>query len=273
VVGISLNKNYFFSDQENSASILESAFALRGSKYVQAGCLFPMVRNAERQALIGLLLVQKNDLILDLQSAAGYLADGIKEIWGHRVGTICVEPSSTLRAGISKKLHLVLSDPLEKLSIPTDFVTKVGCLAGTHHAPSPESLFDEAFRVLKPGGIFAVADVRTGSPVDEWLNGFVDSQLLEGHKGVFQHPGNFGEMLLNSGFGRVFERTQTVPWDFENVDQSVEFCQTMFGLIHTPKKIIKEKILTILPFENLPCGRFRINWELIYASGVKEWQM
>ena len=75
---------------------------------MQAGVRFPMVRKVERKILVDLLSIQENDLIVDLQAAAGYLANGIREIWGNRVGTICVEPSSTLRAVISKKLHLVL---------------------------------------------------------------------------------------------------------------------------------------------------------------------
>jgi SAM-dependent methyltransferase len=266
------SSSFDFTGQKspNSATALESAFRVRGAKYAAAGLRFPHIRKYERKKLIDLLSVRKGDLIVDLQAAAGYLSDGIKDIWGDEVGTICVEPSALLRSSIDSQKHLVLPDPLETLSLPDCFVTKVGCLAGTHHAPKPALLFCEALRVLRRGGIFAVADVRLGSPIDEWLNVFVDSQLPEGHSGTFFEFGTFSALLAASGFVDINESVEVVTWDFESLYEGVVYCKTLFGLCNSSNESIEMAILSILPHEFLSSGQFRINWELIYAVGSKK---
>jgi SAM-dependent methyltransferase len=234
--------------QINSAMLLERTFSSRGEKYAAAGVTYPFVRQLERKTLLDLLDICEGDLVVDLQAAAGFLANGIKDVWGNRVGTICVEPTTVLRAKLDTRRHLVLSDPLEDLSIPNCFVTKVGCLAGTHHAPKPELLFLEASRILKTGGVFAVAEAKRDSPIDQWLNGFLDRELPEGHQGIFPDEGAFSLHLSNSGFTDIQESLNIVPWDFVSLTQAVDFCKTLFGL----KQTNEERI------------------ELIYAKGVKK---
>ena len=58
-------------------------------------------------------------------------------------------------------------------------------LAGLHRVADCPAVFAAVRGMLKPGGRACFADVTAGSPVDAFLNGFVNRHISMGHHGEF----------------------------------------------------------------------------------------
>src|SRR5699024_9848877 len=69
--------------------------------------------------------------------------------------------------------------------LPSAHFDVIDSLTGVHHETHRAGLYKEWFRLLKPGGRVLIAYSALGSPVDHFLNGFVDQWNSEGHQGYF----------------------------------------------------------------------------------------
>ena len=77
----------------------------------------------------------------------------------------------------------------DRLLFRTGSVDGVLLAYGTHHIPSGDRLtvVDEAFRVLRPGGVFVMHDFESGGAMDTWFGDVVDRYSDTGHR--FEHFG------------------------------------------------------------------------------------
>jgi SAM-dependent methyltransferase len=156
---------------------------------------------------------------------------------------------------------------IPRFALPDESVDRVTNLSGLHHTVERPRFFAEAFRVLKPGGILGVADVREGTNVARWLNEFVAQHNPNGHDGHFFREGAMAEYCSLAGFADLSERIVQYTWDFDSDERMIWFCRTLFGLA-ADDATIRAGIDDILGCQRSH-GLVRMNWELIRATGRK----
>ena len=61
----------------------------------------------------------------------------------------------------------------DNIPFPDDSFDIVTCSQSFHHYPYPEKAMQEAFRVLKPGGLYILSDTGVGG-----LGGWIDNHIL-----------------------------------------------------------------------------------------------
>lgn len=243
-------------------------FEQRGRMYNEATALVPAAREAERQELIGRLDLAAGQRVLDVPAGGGYLADGIRELWGEAVPLVCVEPSEVFAADLSpdyQQVHCTMTD----LALPGAHVDRAGSLAGIHHLTHDEKLqaFREVRRVLRPGGLFALADVLEGSAVGRFLNGPVDEYCLTGHHGMFLPMGWTSGALAEAGFEQAEETVEHYDWVFPSYDHMVRYCWNLFGLTEATLEEVADALEAELRVSVLP-DEVRLGWSLVYATGT-----
>ena len=229
--------------------------------------MYPNARDAELDALLNQVPLFAGCTVVDVQAAGGYLADGVKNRLKGNVELICIEPEKALNQRLDPD-YLVVEDSVEDWpSIKSESVDIVLGLAGLHHSNNQQATVNEAFRVLKPGGYFAVCDVIDDSAIAHWLNSYVHQHNPNGHIGDFLSPDEITNMMGNSGFHNIHESIENVPWVLADEHHAAIFFKGLFGLkpaISEIKKAIPD-YLKLSPRQN----HIEVAWQLIYAAAQK----
>jgi len=229
---------------------------------------YPNARNAERDELIKLAPLFPGCRVIDIQSAGGFLSDGIYDALQGNVELVCIEPVKALNQRLNLR-YQVIEDPIEKWSsVSSDSADIAVGLAGLHHSQDQQATINESFRTLKPGGYFAVCDVIDHSAIANWLNDYVHKNNTSGHIGNFLSRGEVSAMMKNSGFTNIQESIKSVPWVLPNKDHTAIFFKGLFGL-KTEVDDIKKAISTYLILTETKDKVINIEWNLIYAIGQK----
>jgi SAM-dependent methyltransferase len=228
---------------------------------------YPHARDKELEALLNQVPLLPGSTVVDIQAAGGYLADGIQEKLQGNVELICIEPVKALNQRLNPKYVIVEDNVEDWPSIAPESVDVVLGLAGLHHSNNQQATVNEAFRVLKPGGYFAVCDVIDDSAVANWLNNYVHQHNPNGHIGDFLSPGEASKLMRNSGFHQIHETINSVPWVLPDENHLATFFKGLFGL--TPA--ISEVKKAIPGYLNLlhRDHQVEVEWQLIYAAAQK----
>jgi SAM-dependent methyltransferase len=253
--------------ESNPSPAYEEIFNARGHLYNEAGSRCPGAREAERDALLGLLDLAAGQIVCDLPAGGGYLADGIRARWGRDIRVICVEPATRFAAAIHPDFS-VRHDPLTALSLDANSVDRVGSLAGLHHIADRQPVYREWFRVTKPGGRIAVGDVEVGTGTAGFLNEFVHAFTPGGHDGLFVRPGEWIRELGAAGFVDVREELLEVPWCYPDPETMVSFCRTLFAVENATADQVRTAIEHYLTWQPDSRG-VQMRWWLRYASARK----
>ena len=242
-------------------------FDARGDSYNEAARIHAGAREIERQILIELLRVERGHTICDAPAGGGYLADGLRPLLDDPAQILCVEPSARFADAIDPRYRKYLS-PLDDLPIGEAEMDRVGSLAGLHHLGEKRSFFQEAYRALKRGGLFAVGDVLDGTPVARFLNGPVDRFTVTGHRGRFLKTGECARLFRESGFVDVREERRTFYWTFDSEEQMVQYCRCLFGLTKADPGQVAAALASHFEIER-SAESVRLPWSLVFGVGVK----
>lgn len=245
-----------------------STFDARGDLYNDAALIAPRARLIERQILIDLLRVEPDHVVVDAPAGGGYLAEGIRNLVREPSQIACVEPSRKFAEAIDTAFTKYIS-PLDDMPLASGTIDRVGSLAGLHHLTDKARFFQEACRVLKPGGLIVVGDVVEKTPVAGFLNGPVDLYTTTGHRGVFLRESECASLLAAAGFVVISEEHRCCHWEFESVEQLVRYCRTLFGMVKATEHQVRDAIAEFFPLE-LTAGSVKLPWSLVYGVGVKE---
>lgn len=239
-------------------------FNARGHSYNEATNFSPNARFIERELLIDRLRANATSVVLDAPAGGGYLADGIplaKRMY-------CMEPSYVFGKPLQSSRHHLLNGSLERMPVKNNCIDRVGSLAGLHHLPSKQVFFDEAYRVLRPKGIVAVADVQVKTPAALFLNDTVNRLTETGHKGIFFEQNEMTQNLEAAGFSHCEEELLKCPWLFDKKEHMVKFCTLLFGLINASPAAVLSEIENNLNVSEQG-GKIQLDWSLVYAVGQK----
>lgn len=241
-------------------------FNARGDQYNQAMAACPDARHAERDRLLQLLRPQPGDCVIDAPAGGGYLAEAIAAC-GAQV--LCVEPAARFAEPLVGRFRTVIC-PLHDLTLRDAVADRLGSLAGLHHLAEPQvaRFFAEAFRVLRPGGRIAVADVKAATAPAAFLNGPVDVFTETGHRGRFFHEGDFAAHLASAGFVDVRESYERFTWTCPDHLTLVHFCRDLFGMTRaTPEQVDDALAQHLQPFTDDRGAH--LPWSLLYAVARK----
>jgi ubiquinone/menaquinone biosynthesis C-methylase UbiE len=247
-----------------------ATWEVRGKAYHEANARFPHVRNTERDLMIMGLALQPGLTLLDVAAGGGYHIEKVEALYGDAIEILAVEPSDTFARHLPSYAKRLTRSSITAFELSDASVDRTANLSGLHHTPDNHLFFAECYRVLRPGGRCGAADVRRGSAVDTWLNGFVHENNSDGHEGIFFVDGELTEKMVASGFKSVVEERKQYTWDFDSVDQMCLFIRILFGLDRADPQKIERGVRDILGYTKNPSGEVRMNWELIYAFGVRE---
>ncbi len=204
------------------------AFALRGDRYERSMARSPDVRREEFAAMLGQLRPAAGECIVDVPSGGAYL----RPLLPLDVRYVAVDESPHFHSACHRRLlpgDSALLAPSQKIPLPAHACDAVCSIAGLHHQSDREPVYADWFRVLRPGGRVVLADVAEGTPVAEFLNGFVDRYNSLGHDGLFITARD-SEALAAAGFRDIVVTDINYQWLFRDLGHVAEFCVDLFGL-------------------------------------------
>jgi cyclopropane fatty-acyl-phospholipid synthase-like methyltransferase len=240
-------------------------FNQRGQLYHQAMLDYPDARRAEFTHALDLLDLQPGQVLCDVPSGGCYISRFIDL----PVKLISVETSEEFirHAAPTEDNVTLICEDVTQIPLTTATVDRIVSLAGLHHVAHQADFYREAYRLLKPQGILAVADVRAGSGVDGFLNGFVNQYNSMGHRGEFLGPHTVDE-LQTAGFEVVDARPRQYTWTFQSPAAMVRCCQLLFGIDRADADTTLAGIRRHLGY-TMVGDRCCMNWELYFFKAIK----
>jgi ubiquinone/menaquinone biosynthesis C-methylase UbiE len=169
-----------------------------------------------------------------------YKATGCR-CWG-------IDTSDEMIAGARGKFSEVIFQPgsAEKLDFPDatfDFIFSVDVI---HHLGKHRCYFQEAYRTLKPGGVFCTVTesdglLRTRVPLTSYFPETLESELKR-----YPRISRLKALMRAVGFGEMSERVVTFPYEIDNL------------------KIFEEKAFSALHL--ISEGAFKVGIENMHAD-------
>jgi len=236
----------------------EQIFLKRADAYQKAMGLFPNARDLEFQLAVTAANIKPGQIVCDAPAGGGYLRGYLPDNIG---GYLAVEaaPDFTMHCPLGETDRIVES-PLHEIALDDNSVDVCINLAGSHHLEDKTRFYSEAARILKPGGKLVLADVESGTRVDQFLNGYVDKYNSMGHKGVFLNQETAG-MVASCGFEIHSDELVGFPWCFKNKSDMGMFCKLLFGIDLVGKDVVMEAVDDDLGFMHGP-GQVNMAWGL-----------
>ena len=253
----------------------EDSFDRRAANYTpqrvgpfnKANRSYPNARNTERQLILDRLALEPDLHIVDIAAGGGYLSDGISDALDGNVRMTCIENSRSFAETIDPKYSVVISS-LGNIDLPDASVDRIACLAGLHHQEDKAAFFREAFRILKPKGIIAVADALEDSPTAKFLNGPVDRFTDLGHDGMFLRHNQLSSLMEQAGLSAISEQYEEYLWQFPDKPSMIAFSKLLFRMEKASLDQVEQAIDEYLGSISVSSG-IGMPWSLIFASATK----
>jgi SAM-dependent methyltransferase len=214
---------------------------------------------------IDLADLKDGEVVCDVPSGGCYLGRFIQK----NVRLVSVETSiEFVRLGHDARMHQrVLCQDIGCLPLRSQSIDKMISLAGLHHLKDKYPFYEEAYRVLRRGGVLSVADVRKDSGPAKFLNIFVHEYNSMGHQGIFIDDGTQQE-LEQAGFRVEFAKPIPFFWKFGSIESMANFYKLLFGLNKASPEQVLNGLRTYLGYQGQN-GTNCVHWELNYFKAVK----
>jgi len=210
----------------DSPRTYQAIFDARAARYHAAMTGWPKARDEEFEAVVPWLDLRAGQTLADLPCGGGYLS-------GHLppgVSVVGVDPSASFAAlGQAHAPHPVTHAPLAPSTLAPGSVDAVVSVAGLHHAPNLDEIFEAFASIVRPGGRVVVADVERDTGPAMFLNGFVDAHNPQGHQGDFFHAG-IAEQLRAAGLEVEHDAVAEYLWRYPDEAGMAAFLRDLFGL-------------------------------------------
>lgn len=124
--------------------------------------------------IAALIRNESYDSLLDVGCGTGFLIDML--VKQHPAEYVGLDLSTEMIRMAEKKQIPgagFINGTADNIPFPEDSFDIVTCSQSFHHYPYPEKAMQEAFRVLKPGGLYILSDTGVGG-----LGGWIDNHIL-----------------------------------------------------------------------------------------------
>ena len=229
----------------------QKIFEKRANEYHYAMQKYPDARSCEFESLIDSTNFSNIKKVLDIPSGGGYL----KKYLPKNIELISADFSEGFT---NQEIQLVNPTQFPYCDNSFDLVLS---LSGLHHLNDVPKFVYECLRVLKENGSFIFSDVKKDTPVDFFLNKFVNKYNSLGHNGMFFTENSFNEFPL---LQQRIVRTQynQYPFVFKDKSEMICFFSHFFGLDKANENIIYDGICDILGITTTE-NNLEVNWGLI----------
>jgi len=243
----------------------QEIFNQRGADYHHSMVKYPQARNAEFETIIRLAELSPGQTLLDMPSGGGYL----EKFLDVSVQIVSIETSCQFIRDIKPSANhsVLLCNDITQTPLPDACADRVISLAGLHHLDDKLAFYREVFRLLKPGGLFCLADAHKDSCVARFLNIFIHENNSMGHSGIFLDEKTPHE-LGDAGFELLHEKNHTYSWQFDTPENMATYCKLLFGIDKANTPAIIEGIDSYLGYF-MQSHQCLMNWELYFLKGRK----
>ena len=238
-------------------------FTQRGAQYQAAMTGWPEARDAEFRQIVQDAQLAPNLVVYDAPSGGGYLARYV-HLPLHLVE---VETTAGFKGEQAADASRLLCTSLDAIPLGTASADRIISLAGLHHTYPRALIYQEFARLLRPGGLLAMADVDQGSFCDGFLNEFVNRYCPSGHRGRF-FDAELPARLEASGLLVQDDRRVSLHWRFASTADMADFCRLLFGLDLADRETTLAGIRNYLGYEKQG-DHVLMNWELRYVQALK----
>lgn len=247
----------------NTKLSYKEIFNNRADSYHKAMLDWPEARNQEFEAILEGLDIRAQDVVVDLPSGGGYLSWYIPDCVLHHVET------SELFAELchSKSPYPLHIAELNQLPFADNSVDFVLSLAGLHHTENKTELFNEVFRILKPGGQFVLADAAKNSVTARFLDGWMANHNSMGHNGWYFDQ-NTEKQLIAANLESIQVEDKNYYWLYDNPAEAAKYCKLMFGIDLAEIDEIEKALHQHLGFEQYGDAT-GLKWQLRFISCFK----
>jgi SAM-dependent methyltransferase len=139
----------------------------------------------------------------------------------------------------------------------------VVCLAALHHIDDQPGFLARLCRHVAPGGTLHLADVGAGSNLVAFLDGFVGGFNETGHQGRYLDADALPVVAGTCAASRVAD--VACPWEFEDDEQMLDFCNDLFGLRDCPRARLLDALERYVGVDRNGT-RTALRWHLTYVD-------
>ena len=251
--------------EKQNPSNYRQIFDARGQQYHRAMQDQPLARRAEFENAMQLAAIQSGHVVGDIPAGGGYLRNFLPV--DVRLVSVETSPVFLRQNQNGDEDSQILCSSLDAIPLPDNSLDRALSIAGAHHLENQSGFYREVFRLLNPGGVFVLADVKATSPVARFLNEWVNAHNSQGHHGVFLDE-NVARELRECGFEDTCAQSKKYAWEFKSEKEMIEYCRGLFGLDLAGDAQILAALKTILGVEKIG-ARLKLRWELLFARAVK----
>lgn len=241
-------------------------FNVRGRQYDAAMTRYPRARDAEFDTAVAIAGVAPGACVADIPCGGGYLARHLPA----EVALYSVDSSNVFADCIREHIgsSRFLLSPIDSVPLEAAFFDHVLSIAGLHHITDRMPFWRECARLLRPGGVLTVGDVRAGSRVAHFLDGVVDRHTSTGHRGIYFDASTVGE-LERCGF--TVERTEVrrIGWRAANRHALADFCRLLFGLQDIDADTLAPLLASEVGVREVGAA-VELDWELMFFRAIRQ---